>query len=281
MKILITGSTGYIGEVIKRELSYKNKIYEITRHKSKQSLEKSIFYTTLDNLHNNYKDDLKILKKQKIECVIHLANEVNKSNLSNNEKIFNTNLNITHSMIKIIKYLKPKIFLNFSSTSVYPYVKGYFDELANVNPSKNNDFFYALSKINSEFLFNNLLSDLNLRIIHLRVAQVISENMPKNRIYPLFKQQLIKKNIIDIYGSGKRKVPIIFFADLIKYINKIINSNFSGIINVGTKNISIESLAKMAIKKIGKKNSKIHFKKGNVKSDINFNVDFTKIRNLK
>ena len=280
MKILLTGATGSIGKKLKLDLSKNHEVFEICKRNLKNSKKNNIYLLNLEKLNDNFKNKLSNLKKEKIDCIIHLAFKVNKNKSSNNFNLLNQNNNITFSLVEIIKYLKPKIFLNFSSTSVYSNTSGKYHENSNMNPSGNSDFFYGLSKINSEYIFNNLLSNLNLRIIHLRIAQVLSNDMPKNRIYSIFQRQIKKFNRIEIFGDGKRKIPIIFLDDLIIKINKLLTSKISGPINLCSENITIHNLAKKIILKNGNKKSKIIFLNDKVSYNKNFNIDFTLAKKL-
>lgn len=278
MKILLTGASGYIGKNIKLELQKKHDVYEISRKKSKKNKKK--YSINLEKLNENYKKTLSNLKKINLDCIIHLAYKVNKNNNSNNINLLRKNIDITYSVAEIIKYLKPKIFFNFSSTSIYKNFNGKYNEHSKLDPTFNNDFFYGLSKINSEYIFNNQLSKMNLRIVNLRIAQVLSNKMPKNRIYSIFQSQIKKSNKIEIYGNGKRTIPIIFLDDLISKINLLLYSKFNGPINLGSENISINNLAKKVIKENGNNKSKIIYVKNKDTFSNDFIVDFSLIKKL-
>lgn len=280
MKILLTGATGYIGKKLKLDLSKNHEVFEICKRNLKNSKNDNIYLFNLEKLNDNFKKKLSNLKKKKIDCIIHLAFKVNKNKSSNNFNLLLQNNKITHSLVEIIKYLKPKIFLNFSSISVYSNTSGRYYENSNMNPSGNVDFFYGLSKINSEYIFNNLLSNLDLRIVHLRIAQVLSNDMPKNRIYSIFQRQIEMYNRIEIYGDGKRMIPIIFLDDLIIKINKLLISKINGPINLCSKNISIYNLAKKIISEKGNKKSKIIFSNHKVSYNKNFYIDFKLAKKL-
>ena len=70
IKILLTGSTGFIGSYLLKKLCKKNKIYVILRKKRNNVLRnkniKQIYY-------NNYEDLNKKIKKIKVNTVIHCA----------------------------------------------------------------------------------------------------------------------------------------------------------------------------------------------------------------
>jgi nucleoside-diphosphate-sugar epimerase len=280
MKILLTGSNGYIGKHLKNKLSQNNLIFEISRDKKYCKNTNNCFYFDLSTNKKISKITSTKLKDTGINCIIHMAFETNKNKKSNNFQLLQKNMNISFAMAEIIKIIKPSIFLNFSSVSVYPYKNGCFDELSICDPSFNSDFFYGLAKINSELMFNHILDNYGIRIVHLRLSQVIDKEMPNNRIYPIFLEQILKNNKIEIYGNGLRKIPIINISYLNTCIDKIINSNFEGIINIGQENISIKNLARRAIKLLGDKNTKIIYNKEKTISNNKFTVDFKLIKSL-
>ena len=103
--------------------------------------------------------------------------------------------------------------------------------------------------------------------------------MPNNRIYSIFQRQIKKYNRIEIFGDGKRKIPIIFLDDLIIKINKLLTSKISGPINLCSENITIHNLAKKIILKNEIK-IKNYFSNDKVSYNKNFNIDFTLAKKL-
>ena len=274
MKILFTGSKGFIGKNVLKTLENDYEIYEISRDRKYCTNNKKRFYFDL-NSKKLPKNLIEKIKKINIDCIIHLAFKVNKIKKSNSIDLFQSNLAISLNMIEITKLIQPKIFINFSSVSVYPSSNYLNNELCYTDPSNNNDFYYGLSKLNSEFLYNYTLKDIKLRLIHLRVAQVLDSKMPKNRIYAKFISQIKKNNKIIVYGDGKRKIPIVYLKDLIMYLKKIMISNFSGIINVGSENISMQNLAKKVIEEYGNQKTKIIYEENKFIKKNNMLINFS------
>jgi len=88
-KILITGSTGFIGSKIFEEFSKNNKIYIILRNKKKIKRVKNlniIYYRDFDNL--NFQ-----LKKIKVDIIVHCATHYVKEHSYNDiQKLSNSNI---------------------------------------------------------------------------------------------------------------------------------------------------------------------------------------------
>ena len=122
-KILITGSTGFIGSNIVNLLLKKNVyIYDILRNKNKKNkkiidLNKNknylpIFYKKFDELE-------KKLKKVKIDTVINCATYyTSKNDIKNIENLIKTNIIFCSIVLEILKN-KIKKFINFGSMMEY------------------------------------------------------------------------------------------------------------------------------------------------------------------
>ena len=87
-------------------------------------------------------------------------------------------------------------------------------------------------------------------------------------------------NRIEIYGDGKKMIPIIFLDDLIIKINKLLISKINEPINLCSKNISISNIAKKIISEKGNKKSKIIFSNHKVSYNKNFYIDFKLAKKL-
>ena len=124
-KILLTGSTGFIGSELLKDLSQNNKVYVILRKKSKRDLRNKniihIYYNGYKNLNNK-------IQKLKVTTVIHCATHYVKShNLKDIEKLTERFFRVDHSRnnlsgghglgLTIVNYIlaKNEYFLEISS----------------------------------------------------------------------------------------------------------------------------------------------------------------------
>ena len=96
-KILITGSSGFIGKILSKRLSKKYKTYLID--KVKQGKKRNFYHIDL-------KDKKKLNEffvKNKIDIIIHLASEI----FDANEKIiYENNINCATNIIFLLKNFK-------------------------------------------------------------------------------------------------------------------------------------------------------------------------------
>ena len=256
MNILITGSNGFIGSHLTESLLEDYKLHYIFSKKQKSTINKGFIIDLADKELTTRKIS-KLFTDIKINGVIHLASKMASSSDIKNTKILEDNMVIAMNISKIAKIIMPDFFINFSSMSIYPNVSGTFSEKSLPNPYKNSDCIYGLSKYNSEVIINYFLKNTNIKISHLRIAQVYGKGMNSSRTIPMMLKELKENNKITVYGNGERYSNFIHIKKLIKVIHFVIKKNIVGIYNIGDENISYYSLAKKLINQYGNKKSTI------------------------
>jgi len=268
MKILITGSSGFVSKKIINFLQKKKnfKIHVISRKIKKNK--KNLFFYNLNLLKHDK------IKSNSFDIVFHTAAIVaNKKNI-NDLNLLKKNIKMTSNLINILKGIKFKKIINFSSSSVYSNNSGVFSEKSPINPIYNNDFIYGLSKFSSEVLFKCNFQEK--KVLNLRIAQIYGEGMVKTKIMPSMINSIKKGNKISIFGDGSRLINFIEINDLIKYIFKLIKKKSHGVYNISSITISTNQLAAEIIRKYGNKNSKILYVKSK-KNNQKFILDTKKL----
>ncbi len=197
-KILLTGSTGFIGSVALERLSLENKVYFISRNKIKNKYLKQnqiqIYYDSYNNL--SYK-----LKKIKVDTVIHCATHYIKDHQETDIKKFGeSNLIFGNIILENLKNMSVKKFVNFSTV------------WENYNGIKDNFFnLYSVYKRN----FSNI-------ILYYK------KKNPKTKFYNLF--------ISDTFGSKDNRLKIINLIKINykknKYTNVVSSNLFINLVNV-------------------------------------------------
>jgi len=248
MNILITGATGFIGSALCKELSKQHNVYStdiVAKHDSTN-------FFILD-----------LLKPEEIDVVIHCASILATSENYREIKLLYANLKIIESIIKITKRINASKIINFSTIGVYPNSDGIFNEESKINPGKNFEAIYGLSKFCSEELISFLCNDI--KVINLRNAQTIGNGMRSDRIYSIMLDELKRTNTISVWGNGDRVSAFISIEYLVEAIKKIVtNKDIQGTFILGERNLTYLDLAKDIIEKYGNKNSQIVFiEKGN------------------
>ena len=137
MKILITGSAGFIGFHLSLKLLNKgntvigvdnlNNYYDVSLKKNRNKILKKytkyIFYK-LDLKNKNQLD--KVFKRNKIDCVINLAAQAGvRYSLINPKSYIESNINGFFNLIETTKNYKIKNFIYASTSSVYGVQKNF------------------------------------------------------------------------------------------------------------------------------------------------------------
>jgi len=206
-KIVITGGTGRFGQILK-SLKTKNKLYFPKRNQ--------LNITKLNSIR-------KYLKKTKPNILIHMAGLSRPMIIHEKNPSLSINLNIIGTCNIVLACAEKNIKLIYFSTSyVYPGIKGNYHEDSGVNPSMN----YAKSKLGGECAVSMYKNSLILRIC-------MTEKPFKH-----------SKALYDA------KTSFMYQEDLKNILFKIITKK--GILNVGGKSQSIYSFAKKDNKKVKK-----------------------------
>jgi nucleoside-diphosphate-sugar epimerase len=276
MNIILTGSSGFIGNILYKQFSKNHKVYQIDYIASEETSDFFNIDLTKPKEIISYFENIDL---NNIDLVIHCASILaNNKNFKDINLLYN-NLKITESLIEIIKLVRPNKLLNFSTIGVYPNKDGYYNEKSEIKPSDNFEALYGLSKFNSEELFNFYLKETNTNVINLRIAQTIGEGMRNDRIYSVMLSELNKTNKITVWGNGER-ISSFVSIDYLMYVIRILvdKNNIEGTFNIGEKNMSYLQLAKDIIELHGNNESEIILIEKGVRSK-NY-LDFNKINEL-
>ncbi len=202
MRILITGSNGYIGSVLGNYLiSKKFKIIGI----DKKNNNKFINFKQLKcDLNNTYRL-IKILEKYKPEKVIHLAGESTIDNIFNKKNYITNNIKATKNLLDICKKQKIKDIIFSSTAAVYKQTNKKIKESYIKKPNN----IYGITKLKAENLIKKYSTYYNLNYIIFRFFNVcsslkgIGENHnPETHLIPIAVQKFIDKKELIIYGQN-------------------------------------------------------------------------------
>ncbi|MBF0522474.1 MAG: NAD(P)-dependent oxidoreductase [Candidatus Omnitrophica bacterium] len=250
MKILITGSNGFIGQAVTERLRKRHKVFTLGRDRQQD-------YCCDLRQEQQVRRIGQTFKAKKIDFIIHLASVICTPQNRTQISLLEENLLMTKNMIVLAQMVKPKAFIHASSIAMYPQQNGTYSEKSVVNMSGNGDGLYGLAKFNAEVLLNFFLSS-TMKVVHLRVAQVIGPLMREDRIIPMMLKELKEKNTITVFGNGERVVNFIHVRDVARAFEKISVSPKPGSFNVGCrKHWTILAIAKELARQYGNKDTKI------------------------
>lgn len=211
-KILLTGSTGFIGSQFLKNLSKNNKVYVTLRKKNKKiSKNKNIikvYFNNFNNLNNR-------LKKINVDIVIHCATHyVKQHEFSDINKLSESNILFGNIILENLKNMKVKKFINF--TTVWE----------NFDGEKNNFFnLYSVYKKN----FSNLISFYNkksnyTKFYNLFISDTFGEADKRRKIINLLRTNF-KRNKLTTIVSKNLFLNLLNVKDIIAAANIILKKN--------------------------------------------------------
>ncbi|MDC0151085.1 NAD(P)-dependent oxidoreductase [Candidatus Pelagibacter sp.] len=211
-KILLTGSTGFIGSQFLKNLSKNNKVYVTLRKKNKKiSKNKNIIKVYFNNFNNLNKR----LKKINVDIVIHCATHyVKQHEFSDINKLSESNILFGNIILENLKNMKVKKFINF--TTVWE----------NFDGEKNNFFnLYSVYKKN----FSNLISFYNkkynyTKFYNLFISDTFGEADKRRKIINLLRTNF-KRNKLTTIVSKNLFLNLLNVEDIIAAANIILKKN--------------------------------------------------------
>lgn len=241
-KILLTGSTGFIGSELLKDLSQDNKIYVILRKKLKNNQRHK---NVVQIYYNNYKNLNNKIKKLKIDTIIHCATHYVKShNIQDLEKLSNSNILFGNIILENLSLMGVKRFINFSTVwENYDGKKGNFYNL------------YSAYKAS----FGNILDFYKkkfdkIEFLNLVISDTFGSNDQRKKIINLMKSNY-KKNLITNIVSKKLYMNLLNVTDIKIAVRHILKKRHkSGTYSLqNKKNFKIEDIIKRINKNSNKK----------------------------
>ena len=211
-KILLTGSTGFIGSQLLKNFTLNNKVYVIIRKKSYNSKNKNIINIPFKDFDKLNKD----LKKIKVDTVIHCATHYVKNHQYNDlKKLSESNILLGNIILENLQKMNVKKFINFSTVwTHYDGKEGNFFNLYSVYKENFNNIINYYSKSLKKIKFFNLVisdtfgkGDKRKKLINIlkknykknKSTSIISKNLSMNLLnvsdIVLAVDQILKKNI--------------------------------------------------------------------------------------
>jgi len=310
MKILITGSSGFIGFHLSKLLLEKgntihgidsmNNYYDVSLKKARLKIllkYKKFSFSKID-LENNQKIE-NIFKKFKPKVVIHLAAQAGVRYSIDKPRVYlNSNIDGTFNVIESSHKVKVNHLIMASSSSVYGANKKIpFKEIEKTETQLS---IYASTKKANESMAHSYSNIWNIPITMLRFFTVYGPwGRPDMALFK-FTKGILENKKIDIYNNGKMYRDFTYIDDIVNGINLLIkkppaikqknkykNDSLSSvapfrILNIGnTKKVYLLNFIKEIEKELGKKaiRNYMPLQKGDVKqtlSDISLLKRITK-----
>jgi len=265
-KTILLGGSGFLGPVI---LSKDPEIISVGRSPIESFLKNK--HLDLPNL-----DNLEKLDNLDFDKVIFLIGSSNHHEI--NQKItMGIDYNV-YPLQKILKYLsnrKLKKFICFTSMLLYDQTKlqNPVDEKQIINPYTN------------DYIFSKFLSEEIVKYYEKKVPSIIVRlsniygytKLIRPDLVPTLMQNVLNKDDVTIWND-KPKRDFIFTEDAADAILKLINTDYTGIINLGTGEMNSIKTITNEVKKLSGKNIRSLDKP--VSGPMELSVDITLIKKL-
>ncbi len=240
MKVLITGSSGFVGQNLLPYLKARN--FEIKNVKRSLKSDLDISY---ENLSKDW------VNTNEIKSFIHLAGKAHDlKNTSDPEEYFKVNTNLTIQLYDIFLKSDAKVFINMSSVkAVADRLDIALSEIHNPNPKTT----YGQSKLNAENYILNNLPEKGKQVYILRPC-IIHGPGNKGNLNLLYK--IVSKGLPWPLGDFDNKRSFCNIENLCFIINELIERNDipSGIYNIADDEpISTNGLIELMAKALNRK----------------------------
>ena len=233
MKILVTGSSGFIAfhlirYLVKRNfvlgVDSNNRYYSLNLKKERLRLLKKSknFSFKKANIINKKKLE-QIFKKFKPDVVFHLAGQPGVLySLKNPQSYYKNNILGTKSLCEVCLTYKIKKFIFSSSSSVYGEQKKYpIKETFKPNPKNP----YAKTKLESEKIIQKLFKN-KVDFVIYRFFTVYGELGRPDMFIHKFLNAILHKRFIKLYNAGKNFRDFTYVNDVVKILNSSIKKKF-------------------------------------------------------
>ncbi len=226
MKILLTGSSGFVGSEFKEFLEKDgNDVYCLIRDKILEN-EKSIFWSFEDNIIDSS-------QTEGMDCIIHLAGEsiaAKRWTIKQKYKIRQSRIKSTKFLIKTISKLQspPKLFLCASAIGFYG---DSGDKVVDENTSGGEGFLAEVCR--SWEHEGQPLRNMGIRVVNMRFGMIL------NRKGGALKKMLLpfKLGLGGRTGNGRQYISWISLDDVVSAIQFIIkNDKIEGPVNFVSPN---------------------------------------------
>jgi len=243
MKILITGGCGFIGSNFVKHMVEKYSEYEITNYDKltyagdRKNVSDCEYY---DNYHFikgdicDYNKLKKVVKSLDIDTIINFAAESHVDNsIENSDEFIETNINGTHTLLKLLHEFPIKKYIQISTDEVYGSLIDFEEPFTEKTPLAPNSP-YAASKASADMLCRSFYETYKYPITITRCSNNYGPNQYPEKLIPLMIQKAKNGEKLPVYGDGKNIRDWIHVQDHCEAIDVVLHKGKNGeVYNIG------------------------------------------------
>ena len=218
MNFIVLGCTGFIGSRVYDFLQSNPNNSVVGISSNEVDLSEASSYKKLQNFITP-------------DCVLIMCVGVKKQ-LGDNIDIFEKNIVIIDNFIRAVIAVSPNKIIFISSASVYGEDVVHSDKIDENTPVVNRSY-YGMAKYMSELLLDKVCSEINTKLTILRPPLVYGDGDTSFGYGPTgFLRKAIDGETNIIWGDGNELREFIYIDDVVNIINRLVNSEFEGILNI-------------------------------------------------
>ena len=244
MRILVTGGCGFIGSNFIKHMVQKYPEYDITCY------DNLTYAGNRDNLNNiegwyhnfhfvkgdicDYKKLKKTIKSLEIDVIINFAAEshVDRS-IENSDEFIRTNINGTHTLLKLMHEFTIHKFLQISTDEVYGSLIDFEEPFTEDTPLAPNSP-YAASKASADMLCRSFYETYKYPITITRCSNNYGPNQYPEKLIPLMIQKAKNGEKLPVYGKGLNVRDWVHVQDHCEAIDVVLHRGNDGeVYNIG------------------------------------------------
>ena len=243
MQILVTGGCGFIGSNFIKHMVKKYKDYQITNYDkltyagNRDNVSECEYY---DNYHFikgdicDYNKLKKTIKSLDIDVIINFAAESHVDNsIENSDEFVKTNINGTHTLLKLMHEFTIHKFIQISTDGVYGTLHEHDLAFTENSPLKPNSP-YAASKTSADLLCRSFYETYKYPITITRCSNNYGPNQHKEKLIPKLIHNIKEGIKVPIYGDGKNIRDWVHVQDHCEAIDVVLHKGEDGeVYNIG------------------------------------------------
>ena len=242
MRILVTGGCGFIGSNFIRHMlnTYDYPIWNVDKLTYAGNEDNIGGFKEHKNYHfhqadiNEYATLHYMIGQNKIDTIVNFAAEshVDRS-IENSDEFIMSNINGTHSLLKLMHEFPIKKFIQISTDEVYGSLNegdDAFTEESRLAPNSP----YAASKTSADLLCRSFYETYNYPITITRCSNNYGPNQHKEKLIPKLVYNIREGIKVPIYGDGKNIRDWVHVRDHCEAIDVVLHKGKNGeVYNIG------------------------------------------------